>query len=72
VLLGAERSGTVKINNYIIGTPAAAPAMGAVVAGAAMSSRLGLASGVFRNQLDVDMVKGIDARGIPPRGRRSA
>jgi len=70
VLPGADRFGTVKINNYI-GTPAAAPAQGVAVAGAAMSS-LAKASGEIRIQkLGDDTVKGADARGIPPRGRRS-
>lgn len=71
VLPGADCFGAVKINKYI-GTPAAAPAMGAVVAGAAMSSLVATAAGDIRNQqLGDDTVKGIDARGIPPRGRRS-
>lgn len=71
VLPGAERLGAVKINNYI-GTPAVAPAMGAAVAGAAMSGLIAMATDVLRNQqFGDDTVKGADARGIPPRGRRS-
>ncbi|MBX6752030.1 MAG: hypothetical protein IRY85_20615 [Micromonosporaceae bacterium] len=71
VLPGAESFGTVKINKYI-GTPAAAPTTGVAVAGAAMSSRVAMASGEIRNQqLGDDIAKGTDARGIPPRGRRS-
>lgn len=71
-LTGFGRLGTVKINNSI-GTPAAAPALGAAVAGATMSGLMAVAFGVLRNQqLGDDMViKGVDARGIPPRGRRS-
>jgi len=69
-LLGAERLGTVKINNYI-GTPAAVPAMGLAVAGATTSSVIGMANSELPNmQRGNDKVKGADARGIPPRGRR--
>jgi hypothetical protein len=71
VLPAAERLGAVKINKYI-GTPAVAPAMGAAVAGAAMSGLIAMATDVLRNQqFGDDTVKGADARGIPPRGRRS-
>jgi hypothetical protein len=54
----------VKINNYI-GTPAAAAAVGTAVSGLVPASAL-----VQSQQVNADMVKGIDARGIPPRGRR--
>jgi hypothetical protein len=69
VLPGADSFGAMKINNYI-GTPAAA--LGAAAAGAAMSN-LAMAFGDIRKQqLGDDTAQGTDARGIPPRGRRSA
>jgi hypothetical protein len=69
-LPGAERRGAVKINNYI-GTPAAAPAMGLAAMGATTSSVIATAADDLRNQQHgVDKVKGFNARGIPPRGRR--
>jgi hypothetical protein len=64
------RTPALKINNYI-GTPAAVPAMGLAVVGATVSSLIVMATGEFRNQQrGADKVKGSDARGIPPRGRR--
>ena len=70
-LLGAESFGATVINNYI-GTPAATPAMGLAAAGATTSSLIDMATGDVRDQQrGADKVKGSDARGIPPRGRRS-
>lgn len=69
-LLGAEMLGATKINNYI-GAPAATPAMGLAATGATTSSFIAMATGDVRNQQrGAGKVKGSDARGIPPRGRR--
>ena len=65
-------AGTLKINNYI-GTAAAAPAMPAAAAeGATTSLLLKVSAAQYKSVRDEkvqrDMVKGGDARGIPPRG----
>jgi hypothetical protein len=60
-------AGAPKINNYI-GTAAAAPATPAAAAEGATTS-LSLKVSAPRNEkVQRDMVKGGDARGIPPRG----
>lgn len=66
----AGHTPALKINNYI-GTPAALPVMGAAVEGATTSSLIGMATDLRDQQYGADKVKGSDARGIPPRGRRA-
>jgi hypothetical protein len=65
-------AGALKINNYI-GTAAAAPALPAAAAEGATTSLLPTVSAaqyknVRNEKVQRDMVKGGDARGIPPRG----
>jgi hypothetical protein len=60
-------AGALKINNYI-GTVAAAPALPAAAAEGATTSLLLTVSAPRNEKVQRDMVKGGDARGIPPRG----
>jgi hypothetical protein len=60
-------AGALKINNYI-GTAAAAPALPAAAAEGATTSLLLTVSAARNEKVQSDMVKGGDARGIPPRG----
>jgi hypothetical protein len=57
-------SGALKVNNYI-GTAAAAPA---TPAEGATTSLFLMVSAPRNEKVQLDMVKGGDARGIPPRG----
>jgi hypothetical protein len=60
-------TGALKINNYI-GTAAAAPATPAAAAEGATTSLSLMVSAPRNEKVQRDMVKGGDARGIPPRG----
>jgi hypothetical protein len=69
-LVAVGRTRAPKINNYM-GTPVAVPATAMAAEGATTSSLIDMATGVLRNQQrGTDKVKGFNARGIPPRGRR--